>query len=54
MYDRLYKYSIKTLIIKNSFVFAQGHSTDHVILQLVHQIQNNSEQNNFTLGVFVA
>ena len=54
MYNRLYKYILDSNILyKEQFGFYEGHSTDHEILQLVDQIHNNFEQNNFTLGVFM-
>ena len=54
MYNRLYKYLLDTNILyKKQFGFRERHSTDHAILQLVDQIHNNFEQNNFTLEVFI-
>ena len=54
IYNRLYKYRLDSNIIyKKHFGFYEGQSTDHEILQLLDQIHNNFEQNNFTLGVFM-
>ena len=54
MYNCLYKYILDSKILyKKQFVFQEGHSTNHAILQLIDQIHNNFEQNNFTLGVFI-
>ena len=47
MYNRLYKYLIDSdILYKNRCGFQEGHSTDHAILQLIDQINNNFEQNN--------
>ena len=47
IYNRLYKYLIDSNIFyKNRCGFQEGHSTDHAILQLIDQINNNFEQNN--------
>ena len=49
----LYKtYSIQTFSIKIIWL-PVGHSTDHAILQLIDQINNNFKQSNFTLGVSI-
>ena len=55
MYNRLYNntYSIQTFSVKIPFGFQERYSTDHAILQLVDQLHNNFEQNNFTLGVSI-
>ena len=37
---------------KKQFVFQEGHSTEHAIVQLVHQIRNSFESKQYTLGVF--
>ena len=34
-------------------VFQKGHSTDHAIIQLIDQINNNFENTEFTIGVFI-
>ena len=33
--------------------FQKGHSTDHTLLQLVDQIQESFERNEYTIGVFI-
>ena len=54
MYNRLYKYLIENnLFYCKQFGFQKGHSPEHAILQLVEQIDQSSEKNEFTLGVFV-
>ena len=40
MYNRLYKH-------------LKGHSTDHALLQLVDQIYESFERNEYTIGVFI-
>ena len=53
MYNRLYKHLLDlNILYKKQFGFQEGHSIYHAFPQLVDQIQNNFEQNNFTLGVF--
>ena len=53
MYNHLYKYLIdNTILYKKQFGFQEGHSTEHVIVQLVDQIRNNFESKQYTLGVF--
>ena len=54
MYNRLKKYLVDwSILCKKQFGFQEGRSTDHTILQPVDQMHNNSEWNNFTLGVFI-
>ena len=54
MYNRLYKYLTDiSMLYKNQFGFQEGHSTKHVIVQLVDQIRNSYESKQYTLGVFV-
>ena len=54
MYKRLYKYLQENKILYcKQFGFQAGHSTDHAIIQLVDQIYENFEENNYTLGVFI-
>ena len=39
MYDRLYSYLTENKILfKKQFGFRSGHSTDHVLLELIDQI----------------
>ena len=54
MYNHLWKFLLDTNIFyKKQFGFQEALSTDHVILQLVDQIHNDFEQNNFILGVSI-
>ena len=54
MCNRLYKYLTENnLLYCKQFGFQKGHSLEHAILQLVEQINQSFERNEFTLGVFV-
>ena len=54
MYNKLYKYLTENnLLYCQQFGFQKGHSPEHAILQLVEQINQSFEKNEFTLGVFV-
>ena len=54
MYNRLYKYLTENnLLYCKQFGLQKGHSPEHAILQLVEQINQSFEKNEFTLGVFV-
>ena len=54
MYNKLYKYLTENnLFYCKQFGFQKGHSPEHAILQLVEQINQSFEENEFTLGVFV-
>ena len=54
MYNRLYKYLTENnLLYCKKFGFQKGHSPEHAILQLVEQINQSFEKNEFNLGVFV-
>ena len=54
MYNRLYKYLTENnLLYCKQFRFQKGHSPEHAIFQLVEQINQSFEKNEFTLGVFV-
>ena len=54
MYNRLYNHLIKNkLLYPKQFGFQKGHSTEHAIIHLVDQINDNFENNKFTLGVFI-
>ena len=51
MYNCLYKYLKETNILyKKQFGVRQKHSTEHAILQLINQVDNSFERNQFTLG----
>ena len=50
MYNRLYKHLHETNILyKKQFGVQQKHSTEHAILQLIDQLNNSFERNQFTL-----
>ena len=54
MYNRLYNHLIKNNIhYSKQFEFQKGHSAAHAIIQLIDQINNNFESNEFTIGVFI-
>ena len=54
MYNHLYKYlKQKDILYKKQFGFQQKHSTEHAILQLIDQVNNSFERNQFTLGIFI-
>ena len=53
-YNRLYKHLIENNILyAEQFGFHKGHSTDHAVVQLVDQIIESFESNQYTLGVFI-
>ena len=53
MYNCLYKYLLDSNILyKKQFGFQKEYSRNHTIAQLIYHIQNNFEENNFTL-VFI-
>ena len=54
MHNRLYKHfsNLKTLYPKK-FGFQKGHSTGHALLQLVDQLYESFERNEYTMGVFI-
>ena len=54
MYNRLYKHlQEEDILYKKQFGFQQKHSTEHAILQLIDQVNNSFERNQFTLGIFI-
>ena len=54
MYDRLYKHlSNSKILFPKQFGFQKGHSIDHALLHLLHQIYESFERNEYTVGVFV-
>ena len=54
MSNRLYKYLTENnLLCCKRFGFEKGHSPEHAILQLIEQMNQSFEKNEFTLGVFV-
>ena len=54
MYNFLQKYlKDQNILYDKQFGFQTGHSTDHAITQLVDQIYEAFEKNEYTLGVFI-
>ena len=54
MYNRLYNHLMKNNILySKQFGFQKGHSTEHAIIQLIDQINNNSENQELTISVFI-
>ena len=54
MYNRLCKHlSNSKILYPKQFRFQKGHSTDHALLQLVEQIYESFERNEYTIGVFI-
>ena len=54
MYNRLYKHvSDSNILYPKQFGFQKSHSTDHALLQLVDQIYESFERNEYTIGVFI-
>ena len=54
MYNRLQKYSKdQNILYDKQFGFETGHSTDHANAQLVDQIYEAFEKNEYTSGVFI-
>ena len=51
MYNRLLKYlnDLDILYQNQLFGFQNGHSTDHVIVQLVNQIRESFDKDQYTL-----
>ena len=53
MYNRFQKYlKDQNILYDKQFGFQTGHSTDHVIAQLVDQIYEAFEKSEYTLGVY--
>ena len=54
MYNLLQKYlKDQNILNDKQFGFRTGHSTEHMIAQLVDQIYEAFEKNEYTLGVFI-
>ena len=54
MYKRLYSFlTINNILYDKQFGFKSGHSTNHAIIHLVHEIFKAFDENKFTLGVFI-
>ena len=54
MYNRLYEYLNQNIILYNKqFGFKGGHSTDHLLIDLVDNIYNTFNEKKYTLGVSI-
>ena len=54
MHYRLYQYRTNNgTLYKKQFGFREDHSTEHAIVQLVDQIKNSFQSNQYSLGVFI-
>ena len=54
MYNRLYQYLTENKILySKQFGFQKGHSTEHIMIQLVDQTLESSACNKYTLGFFI-
>ena len=54
MYNRLCKYLTDQKILHSQqFGFRKGHSTEQALAQLVDQIYESFENDNYTVGIFV-
>ena len=54
MYNRVYNYlNSNSLLFHKQFGFGTGHSTDHALIELIHNIYDYFNQNKYTLGVFI-
>ena len=54
MYNHLQKYlRDQNILYDKPFGIETGHSTEHAIIQLVDQIYEAFEKNEYTLGVFI-
>ena len=54
MYNRLYTYLAENNILFNKqFGFRAGHSTEHVLLELIDQISDSFNDKSCFLGIFI-
>ena len=54
IYNRLFNHLIKNNILySKQFEIQKGHFMEHVIIQLIDEINNNFENNEFTIGLFI-
>ncbi|XP_065684331.1 uncharacterized protein LOC136096702 [Hydra vulgaris] len=54
MYNRLYSFlNVNNILYHKQFGFKSGHSTDHAITHLVHDIFKGFDEDKYTLGVFI-
>ena len=53
MYDRLFNYlRTNKILYKKELPFQKGHATEHVIIQLIDQINNSFEKKSFYVKYF--
>ena len=54
MYNRLYKHlSSSKIFYPKQFSFQKVHSTDNALLQLIAQVYESFEPNEYAIGVFI-
>ena len=54
IHNHIYSYLVNEKILySKQFGFQKGHSTEHVIAQLVDQNHESFENDNYTLRVFI-
>ena len=54
MYNRLYKYlSENNYLYEKQFDFQAVRSTDHAVIQLISQILQAFDENDYTIGIFI-
>ena len=54
MYNRLYSYLTENnILFTKQFGFRTGHSTEHAVLELVDQVSNTFNDENYLLGIFI-
>ena len=55
MYNKLQSYLDENKVLfKNQFGFRHGHSTEHTRFELIQQISESFNSNNYFLGIFIA
>ena len=54
MYNRLPNYlTLNKILVENQFGFRHGHSTYMALLKLVHDITEELDKVNFSIGIFI-
>ena len=53
MYKRLDFLEKKKVLFKKQFGFRENHSTDHAILNIIHNIQLAIDEQDFSCGIFL-
>ena len=54
MYNSLHKHlKEKNILYKKQFGLQQKRSTEHAIVQLIHEVNYSFERSQFTLGIFI-